>query len=47
MKYKHVPVLLDKVLEYLNLKPGDNIIDATMGGLGYTLGISERNSAGN
>ncbi len=34
--YQHVPVLLKEVLFYLNPKPGQNIVDATLGGGGYT-----------
>ena len=32
----HIPVLLDEVLEQLDLKPGDVVIDATFGAGGYT-----------
>ncbi len=28
---QHVPVLLDEVLEYLNVRPGGVILDATLG----------------
>ena len=28
---KHVPVLLEEVLEYLQLKPGDTVLDGTLG----------------
>jgi 16S rRNA (cytosine1402-N4)-methyltransferase len=37
--YEHTPVLLNEVLEYLDLKPGQNIVDATLGGGGYTRAI--------
>ncbi len=40
--YYHVPVLLNEVLEYLNPKPGQNYIDATLGGGGYTEAIYKR-----
>jgi 16S rRNA (cytosine1402-N4)-methyltransferase len=42
MEYRHVPVMLKEVLEYLQLKNGDMIIDCTMGGAGYTFAIAER-----
>jgi 16S rRNA (cytosine1402-N4)-methyltransferase len=38
----HKPVLLDKVLEYLEPKPGENFIDCTVGGGGYTLALSDK-----
>ena len=31
----HVPVLVKEILEHLNLKPGDNVIDATLDGGGH------------
>ncbi|MBL8031113.1 MAG: 16S rRNA (cytosine(1402)-N(4))-methyltransferase RsmH [Candidatus Doudnabacteria bacterium] len=34
--YKHTPVLLQEVLEYLQPKVGEVFIDATLGGGGYT-----------
>lgn len=40
--YSHTPVLLTEALEYLDPKPGDRIIDATLGGGGYTFAIAER-----
>ncbi len=40
--YKHTPVLLSEVLQYLDPKPGERIIDATLGGGGYTFAIAER-----
>ena len=35
----HVPVLLEEVLYYLNLKQGDIIFDGTLGGAGHTVEI--------
>jgi 16S rRNA (cytosine1402-N4)-methyltransferase len=40
--YAHIPVLLNEVLEYLDPRPGQNIIDATLGGGGYTRAILEK-----
>ncbi len=39
--YEHIPVLLNEALEYLNPKPGQNFIDGTLGGGGYTERILE------
>lgn len=41
-KFHHIPVLLNEVLKYLDPHPGENIIDATLGGGGYTKAILER-----
>mgnify|MGYP001559448843 CR=1 FL=1 len=38
----HTPVLVKEVLEYLNIRPGSKIIDATISGGGHTLAILER-----
>jgi len=38
----HKPVLLNEVTEYLNLKPGMNIIDATLNGGGHSAVILEK-----
>lgn len=35
-EYSHIPVLLKQAIDYLNPKPGDQFIDATLGGGGYT-----------
>jgi 16S rRNA (cytosine1402-N4)-methyltransferase len=39
---RHVPVLLDEVLEYLNVRPGGVICDATLGLAGHSLEIAKR-----
>lgn len=39
--YLHIPVLLPEVLDLLQLIPGQNVIDATLGGGGYTMAILE------
>ncbi|MEW6610504.1 MAG: 16S rRNA (cytosine(1402)-N(4))-methyltransferase RsmH [Patescibacteria group bacterium] len=42
----HVPVLLQEVLTLLNLKPGMNVIDGTVGGGGHASAIFEKISPG-
>lgn len=42
MSYHHTPVMLPEVIEYLNPKTGEIIIDCTLGGAGYTLAIAQR-----
>lgn len=42
MEYNHVPVMLKEVIEYLDPKPGENFIDGTFGGGGYTSAIIEK-----
>ncbi len=37
--YEHTPVLLNEVVSYLAPKPGKNIVDATLGGGGYSKAI--------
>ena len=37
---QHVPVLLDEVLEYLNVRPGGVIVDATLGLGGHSAAIA-------
>jgi len=38
----HTPVMCDEVLSYLNLRPGNIIVDATMGTAGHSLEILKR-----
>ena len=42
MEYKHIPALLEPVLEYLQPRTGGLYIDATLGGGGYTFAIAKR-----
>ena len=38
----HKPVLLNEVIEWLNIKPGAKIIDATISSAGHSIGILEK-----
>lgn len=42
MGYWHEPVMLEEVLEYSRLRPGDGAVDCTLGGGGYSFAMSER-----
>ncbi len=42
----HVPVLLDEVLEWLDVKPDGTYIDATLGAGGHSAAIAERLTSG-
>lgn len=39
----HIPVLTKEILKYLNLKPNENFIDATVGEGGHAIEILKRN----
>ena len=39
---KHIPVLLKETIDGLNLRPGDTVVDATLGGAGHALEIAKR-----
>ncbi len=40
--YRHIPVMLNEAIEYLNPQPGEFIADGTLGGGGYTFEIAKR-----
>lgn len=44
MNNYHIPVLLQEVLQYLDIKSGRSYIDATLGGGGHTIAMLERGS---
>lgn len=42
MAYRHIPVMRNEVLEYLNCRPGKIFVDGTLGGAGHARDICER-----
>ena len=44
MSYFHIPVLLKEIIETINPKPGENLIDGTVGGGGHAEAILEKTS---
>lgn len=40
--YSHIPVLLHQAISFLDPKPGDQFIDGTLGGGGYTKALLEK-----
>ena len=42
----HVPVLLKEVLEITGIRPGDQVVDGTLGGGGHTLALAQQVSPG-
>ena len=42
MPYKHIPVMLNEVIQFLNCKPGNIYVDCTLGGSGHSMAILER-----
>lgn len=40
-EYRHIPVMLKEVLEYLEPKEGGRYVDCTLGGAGYTMAIAK------
>lgn len=42
MTYRHVPVMLNEVIDYLNPKKGEFFVDGTLGGAGYTMAIAKK-----
>jgi len=42
MEYQHTPVMLKEVIWLLAPRPGENYLDCTLGGAGYTLEIAKR-----
>lgn len=44
MSYFHIPVLLNEVIETIDPKPGENLVDGTVGGGGHAEAILEKTS---
>jgi len=44
-EYRHVPVLLDDVVEHLDPKPGETVCDCTIGGAGHTVALAAKVAA--
>ena len=42
MIYRHIPVMLSEIIEYLNCKPGKCYVDCTVGGAGHSRAILEK-----
>jgi len=42
VQFKHIPVMLQEVLYYLNCKPGEIYVDCTLGGSGHAGAICEK-----
>ena len=41
MQYRHVPVMVKEVIDYLNCLPGKTYVDGTLGGGGHAQAILE------
>lgn len=46
MKFEHIPVLLNEVIDGLNLKPDGIYVDGTLGGAGHSIEIAKRLTSG-
>ena len=42
MAYRHIPVMLNEAIHYLNCRPGKTYTDCTLGGSGHARAICER-----
>lgn len=41
-EYRHVPVMLEEVLRYLDPQPGETVCDCTLGGAGHSVAMAKR-----
>lgn len=46
MKFEHIPVLLNEVIDGLNIKPDGIYVDGTLGGAGHSIEIAKRLTSG-
>lgn len=42
MSYRHIPAMLNEVVNYLNCRPGNVYVDGTLGGCGHARAICEK-----
>jgi 16S rRNA (cytosine1402-N4)-methyltransferase len=42
MTYHHIPVMVNEVIHYLNVRPGKKYVDCTMGGAGHSKAILDK-----
>jgi len=42
MSYRHIPAMLNEVVNYLNCRPGSVYVDGTLGGCGHARAICEK-----
>jgi len=41
LKFEHIPVLLNEVIDGLNIKPDGIYVDGTLGGAGHSIEIAK------
>jgi len=46
LKFEHIPVLLNEVIDGLNIKPDGIYVDGTLGGAGHSIEIAKRLTSG-
>lgn len=42
MSYRHIPVMREQAIQYLDCAPGKRVVDCTLGGAGHAKGIVEK-----
>jgi 16S rRNA (cytosine1402-N4)-methyltransferase len=42
MTYSHIPIMVNEVIHYLNVRPGKKYVDCTMGGAGHSKAILDK-----
>ena len=42
MEFKHIPIMLDEVIDGLNIKEDGTYLDGTLGGAGHSIEIIKR-----
>ena len=46
IEFKHIPIMLNQVIEGLDIKPNGIYVDGTLGGAGHSLEIVKRLDSG-